>query len=388
MIPSLSSVMRKCFLALAFLCLHSLSQAQEPAIKIGALFGTTGPQASFGIPYSEGLKLAVNRINAAGGVKAGGKSYKVVLSLADTKSDPAQAIAEAQRMLADGVRIFFCCNLSAEAVPVLNAVLPRGALMISPNAAVTKLLGTPGREQLLKLGNIEVGEQGSTTMWVPFVLDKFGGKSAAIIVPSDEAGQIYADSYKQVLEAKGVKVLAVERYDHGATDFTPQLTKIREGKPDLLFAGYSDEVRGIFRQATELGVSGSYIGTVGVSGASGAGLRSFAYPAWTRYLGPGQTEKSVVEYMNALEKSAGKLTPNSFWSISQYDWMNMLAAAMAKAGSATDLAAVAKTMKSQTYAGLVDWRVDANGLGRQSMEGVVMAGGDVKEVRPIQLPGH
>lgn len=382
----LSRVVTRLFIAIAFICLHGPSQAQQDVIKIGGLFGTTGPQASFGIPYSEGLKLAVNRINNAGGVKVGAKSYKVALTLADTKSDPAQAVAEAQRMLADGVRIFFCCNLSSEAVPVLNAVLPRGALMISPNAAVTKLLGTPGREQLLKLGNIEVGEQGSTTMWVPFVLEKFGGRSAAIVVPSDEAGQIYADSYKQVLEAKGVKVVAVERYDHGATDFTPQLTKIRELKPELLFAGYSDEVRGIFRQATELGVNAHYVGTVGVSGASGAGLRSFAYPAWTRYVGPGQTEKKVVDYMNELEKAAGKLTPNSFWSISQYDWMNLLADAMVKSGTATDLAAVAKQMKSQTYAGMVDWRVDNVGLGRQSMEGVVMSGGAVKEVRQIALP--
>jgi hypothetical protein len=59
---------------------------------------------------------------------------------------------------------------------------------------------------------------------------------------------------------------------------------------------------------------------------------------------------------------------------------------MVKSGTATDLAAVARQMKSQTYAGMVDWRVDNVGLGRQSMEGVVMSGGAVKEVRQIALP--
>ncbi|WP_162591846.1 ABC transporter substrate-binding protein [Variovorax sp. PBL-E5] len=362
--------------------------AADGVIKVGGLFGTTGPQANFGVPYSEGLKLAASEINAKGGVKVGDRTYTISVVLADTKSDPAQAIAEAQRMAADGVRIFFCCNLSAEAVPVLNAALPQGAIMVSPNAAVTKLLGTPGKDLLFKAGNIEVGDDGSTAMWVPFVLEKAKPKTAAIMVPSDEAGQIYADAYRQTLEAKGVKVVAVERYDHGATDFSPQLTKIRERKPDVLFAGYSDEVRGIFRQAGELGVDAMYAGTVGVSGAAGEGLPAFAYPAWTRFLDKGQSDRRVLAYMAALEKSAGKLTPNSFWSITQYDWLNMIISGMQKAGTTTDLGAVAKVLKGQRYAGLVDWSVDDKGLGRQSMEGVYLAGGQVKEVRSIKLPGH
>ncbi|MGD9944896.1 MAG: ABC transporter substrate-binding protein [Burkholderiaceae bacterium] len=377
-----------CAIAAAGLfALHGPSTAADGVIKIGALFGTTGPLANFGVPYTEGMKLAAREVNANGGLKVGGKTYTVSIVHADTKSDPAQAIGEAQRMLADGVRIFFCCNISAEAVPVSNAILPAGSIMISPNAAMTKFLGTKGRERLLKAGNIEAGERGSTGLWVPFVLEKVKARTAAIIVPSDEAGQIYADTYRQALEAKGVKVVALERYDHTATDFSPQLTKIRELKPDVLFAGYSDAVRGIFRQASELGVKALYAGTVGVSGAAGEGLDEFLYPSWTRYLGPEQQDRKVRDYMVALEKSSGaKLTQNSFWSVTQYDWLHMLMAAMQRAGTVTDTAAIAKAARDQTYSGLVQWQIDDKGLGRQSMEGVHIVKGAVKEIRPIALP--
>lgn len=378
---------RALFAVLAVLALAATSARAQDIIKVGGLFGTTGPQANFGVPYSQGLKLAVDQINAHGGIKVGGKSYTVQLTLADTKSDPAQAVAEAQRMLADGVKILFCCNLSSESVPVLQTALPAGALMLSPNAAVVQFLGTPGRELLFRIGNAEKGKRGSTALWVPYVLEKFKAKTAAVICPSDEAGQIYANTYRDVLVENGIKVVAVERYDHGTTDFTPQLTSIRTHNPDLIIAGYSDEVRGIFRQATELGIKSGFAGTVGVSGAAGEGLPQFAFPAWTRYLGPEQKDPKVVAYIQSFEKANGKLTPFSFWSVTQYDGMNMVAKAMETAGT-TDLKAVGAAMRNKTYAGLVDWHVDDKGLARQSMEGVYLKDGKIADIHPIPIPAN
>jgi ABC-type branched-subunit amino acid transport system substrate-binding protein len=151
-------------------------------------------------------------------------------------------------------------------------------------------------------------------------------------------------------------------------------------------AGYSDEVRGIFRQATELGIKAKLAGMVGVSGAAGEGLSEFAYPSWTRFLGEQQKDPKVLAYMASLEKLAGKLNASSFWSVTQYDGMNMVAKAMETAGTATDLKAVAKAMRNHTYQGLVAWQVDDKGLARQSMEGVYMKGGKVIEIRPITIP--
>lgn len=375
-------------LAVVGLVLGAASAQAQETVKIGGLFGTTGPQANFGVPYGQGLKLAVDEINSRGGIKVGDKTYKFNLTLADTKSDPAQAVAEGQRMLSDGVRIIFCCNLSAESVPVLQAALPAGAMFLSPNAAMGQFLGTPGRELLFKIGNVETGKLGSTALYIPFVVDKFKPKSAAILSPSDEAGTIYANSYKETLEANGVKVVALERYDHGATDFTPQLTNIKRSNPDLLVAGYSDEVRGIFRQARELGLKAGFAGTVGVSGAVAEGLPEFAFPAWTRYLGPEQKDPKIVAYKEFYEKNAGKLTPFSFWSISFYDWMHYVAQSMQAAGSATDLKAVGNAMRNRKFNGLVEWAVDEKGLGRQGMEGVYLKDGKVAEIRSIPVPAN
>ncbi len=377
---------RSLFLAAAALVAMATGAVAQEVLKVGGLFGTTGPQANFGVPYSQGLKLAVEQINAKGGIKAGGKTYKLELSLADTKSDPAQAVAEAQRMLADGVKIFFCCNLSSESVPVMQAIMPSGVMMLSPNAAIVQFLGKPDRDLLFRVGNVEAGSTGSSALWVPYVIEKFKPQTAALISPSDEAGQIYADTYRQALEANNIKVVAVERYDHGTTDFTPQLTSIRQKNPDLVMAGYSDEVRGIFRQAVELGIKAKLAGMVGVSGASGESLSEFAYPSWTRFLGEQQKDPTVLAYMQALEKIGGKLNASSFWSVTQYDGMNMVAKAMETAGTATDLKAVAQAIRNHTYQGLVAWQVDDKGLARQGMEGVYMKDGKVVEIRPITIP--
>lgn len=373
------------FLTLGVWALSSVAVLAQDVVKIGGLFGTTGPQANFGVPYSQGLQLAVNEINAKGGIKVGGKAYQVKLTLADTKSDPSQAVAEAQRMLADGVTAIFCCNVSAESIPVLQAALPPTVMMISPNAGMMRFLGQPGRDLIFRFSNGEVGRQGSTALLVPYVIEKYQPKTAAIMAPSDETGQIYADSYKEVLEANGVKVVAVERFDYGTTDFTPQLTSVRRANPDLLIAGFSDEVRGIFRQATELGIKAKFAGTVGVSGAAGEGAPEFVYAAWTRHLGPEQKDPKVIAYMQNLEK-IGKLTSFSFWSVTQYDGMHMLAKAMEAAGTVTDMKAVAAKIRGQTYSGLVDWRITQQGLARQNMEGIYVKGGKIAEIKPLIVP--
>jgi branched-chain amino acid transport system substrate-binding protein len=365
--------------------LSSVAAIAQDVVKIGGLFGTTGPQANFGVPYSQGLQLAVNEINAAGGIKAGGKTYQVKLTLADTKSDPSQAVAEAQRMLADGVTTIFCCNVSAESIPVLQAALPPSVMLISPNAGMMRFLGQPGRELLFRFSNSEIGKQGSTALIVPYMVEKYQPKTAAIMVPNDETGQIYADSYKEVLEAHGVKVVSIERFDYGTTDFTPQLTSVRRANPDLLVAGFSDEVRGIFRQASELGIKAKFAGTVGVSGAAGEGQPEFVYAAWTRHLGPEQKDPKVIAYMRNLEK-IGKLTSYSFWSVTQYDGMHMLAKAMEAAGTVTDMKAVAAKMRGQTYSGLVDWYIDQKGQARQNMEGIHVKGGKIVEIKPLLVP--
>ena len=89
--------------------------------------------------------------------------------------------------------------------------------------------------------------------------------------------------------------------------------------------------------------------------------------------------------MQNLEK-IGKLTSFSFWSITQYDGMHMLAKAMEAAGTVTDMKAVSAKIRGQTYSGLVDWNIDQKGLARQNMEGIHVKGGKIVEIKPLIVP--
>jgi len=70
----------------------------------------------------------------------------------------------------------------------------------------------------------------------------------------------------------------------------------------------------------------------------------------------------------------------------QYDGLKTVMDAMQRAGTVTDTKAIAKAIRNHTYHGLVDWQYDDKGLGRQTMEGVYIVEGVVKEIRPIPIP--
>src|SRR4051812_7225172 len=68
-------------------------------IKVGDLESLTGAGASVGVPQANAMKLAAKKINDAGGIKAGSKSYKIKLVTVDDKSDPTAGVTAVQKLL-------------------------------------------------------------------------------------------------------------------------------------------------------------------------------------------------------------------------------------------------------------------------------------------------
>src|SRR3954469_9813565 len=101
--------MRHVIAAAAALSLTSLSGANaQEVVKIGQLEAQTGPNAIYGWMSSQGVPIAVDQINKAGGFQVDGKTYKLELNSVDTRGDPKEASIQLKKMLEnDGVRFVF-----------------------------------------------------------------------------------------------------------------------------------------------------------------------------------------------------------------------------------------------------------------------------------------
>src|SRR5215217_2967027 len=215
-------------------------------IKVGVYGDLTGQTSSFGQSTKNGIQLAVDEINAAGGV--GGKKIELVIE--DDQGRPEQAKTVVSKLInQDKVQAIIgevASTNSLAAAPVAqDAKIP----MITPSSTNPKVT--------------EVGDYISRVCFIdPFqgsVMAKFAAntlkaKTAAII---GDVNSDYSKGLTQFFEEEftrlGGKVVAKEAYTQSDPDFKGQLTKIRNLNPDVIYVpGYYGQVGIIAKQAREL----------------------------------------------------------------------------------------------------------------------------------------
>ena len=222
--------------------------ADDGEILIGEVGSMSGSEAAFGQSTHNGIQLAVDEANAAGGVK--GKKLKV--RTYDDQSKPEEAAAATTRLITqDKVKV------------ILGEVASSNSLAMAPLAQEARIpMITPSST------NPAVTEKGDYIFRVCFI-DPFQGyvmakfaretlkmNKAAILKDVKSA---YSVGLTEVFERKftelGGKIVAIESYSKGDTDFRAQLTSLKKLKPEGVYIpGYYNDVGPIARQAKELGL--------------------------------------------------------------------------------------------------------------------------------------
>ncbi len=99
----------------------ALAWAQTPTVKLGQIEAQTGPNAIYGYMSSQGVPIAVDEINKAGGFKVGDTTYKLELIALDTRGDPKEATIQLKKLLEqDKVKFVFGPFLSNVFVTVVS----------------------------------------------------------------------------------------------------------------------------------------------------------------------------------------------------------------------------------------------------------------------------
>jgi branched-chain amino acid transport system substrate-binding protein len=234
---------------------------QGPVILIGSAAPLTGEIAHLGKDNENGVRMAVDDINAAGGVKLGDKTYHLKMVGEDDKADPREGTLAAQKLVDEGVVAVVGHLNSGTSIPASRIYSDANVVQITPSATNPKDTEQGFRTTYRVVANDN--QQGAVL--ANFAAAEMKAKRVAIVDDRTPYGQGLADVFERVAKEKGVDVIDREFTTNRATDFNAILTKIRSMKPDLVMFGGMDSVAApMARQMKELGMKAPMLGGDGV----------------------------------------------------------------------------------------------------------------------------
>jgi len=259
--------MRKTLSLLAFSVLMSLgvtAWGAEKTIKLGVIAELTGDMPAVGASCRNAAEMAVKEINAAGGLKVGKDKMKVELVVEDNAGKADQSAAAQKLITQDEVAAIVGPNASRYAIPASEIAESSETVLITPwstNPKTTLDANTnQPKKYVFRACFIDPFQGG---VLAKFALESLKAKNAAVLydVASDYNKGI-AEVFKQNFEKMGGKVVAFETYTTNDKDFSAQLTKIKDAKPDVIFLpNYYSEVPLQVQQAKRLGITVPFIGS-------------------------------------------------------------------------------------------------------------------------------
>jgi len=296
-------------------------------ILVGMYGSLTGDGASFGISSREGTELAVDEVNAAGGV-LGGRRIRLIVEDDQSKAEEASS-AVTKLITQDRV------------VAVLGEVASSRSLAAAPVAQRHQVpMITPSST------NEKVTQVGDYIFRVCFI-DPFQGEVLAKFAFTDlkarrvailkDIRQDYSvgltDAVTRTFTGLGGTVLDTVSYSGGDADFKAALTRLRSMKPDVIFAtGYYPEAAIIARQARELGLTMPILGGDGWVGDSLQNGREALNNTFISNHYSGDNPAPVVQNFVAAYRKRFNREPDSIAALA-YDAVKVLADAITRASS-------------------------------------------------------
>lgn len=228
-------------------------------IMIGSTFPLTGQYSNYGQSTVNGMEMAIEEINEAGGIN--GK--KINLEPLDDKGELTDAVTSYNKLAQNGAQAVVGTSTSSPSLAIAEASLADGIPVITPTGTEESI--TEGKENVFRtcFTNPYQGE-----LLAIFAKDKLEAKTAAILVNSaSDYSTGIAKSFEKKAEELGIKIVSKESYGENDTDFKAQLTSIASEDPDvLLIPEYYEKLALITPQARDAGIKADFIGGDGWDG--------------------------------------------------------------------------------------------------------------------------
>lgn len=333
----------------------SLIVAQD--IRIGGVGPVTGEAATFGISTKNGMAMAVEEWNAAGGIFNGRRAR---LIFEDDKGDPAEGATVYTKLIQqDSVVAIVGTVMSKVTLAGAPIAQAAGIPMISPTSTNEKV--TLVGDNIFRACFIDPFQG---TVGAAFAFNDLKARNAAAIF---DIGNDYtkglAENFRATFQKLGGKVVAYEGHPSGATDFKAQLTKIISNKPDVLYIpDYYNDVGLIAKQARELGFTGPLVGGDGWDSPDLVKIGGSAVENgfFTNHYSAEDVRPIVQDFVKKYKAKFGA-EPDALAALA-YDAMNIMLNAIKTAGSTrgTAIKAALKATDLNVVSGRVTFDANRN----------------------------
>jgi branched-chain amino acid transport system substrate-binding protein len=336
---SISPLTRRCLLATAAIAAASIAlpaQAQE-TLKLGLVAAMSGQSAKSGEAIVRGLSIALDEINAKGGLL--GK--KVELIVRDDESNPAKGVVAARELVQREKVVALFGGLDT---PVSMAIVPFANQSKMPFMGVWAA-GTPitrngaAENYVFRVSAVDVLVDKAL---VAYAVKKYAAKKPGMILINNPWGESNEAGLKAALAEKNIPYAAIEKFQDADVDVVPQLTRLKEAGADVLFmvanvAPSSQVVKSLDRMGWNVPIvshwgpaGGRFSELAGASAAKVHFIQTFSFS--------GNPSPKAAAMLTALKakypeiKTLADVTP-AVGIANAYDAMHLTALAITKAGS-------------------------------------------------------
>src|SRR5215213_5853754 len=232
------------------------ARAQDEAgpLRIGILFPFTGDLSDFGEPFRQAAELAVNEINAAGGVNG----QPIELVQGDSATSPQQAVEEARRLIElEGVSAIVGPAGSGETLPVAESVTgPAGVLEVTMSATSPALTIANDNDFLFRT---VISDDAQGIVMADLAREQ-GFESACVFYVNNAYGQGLNDAFSERFMAEGGTITAQVPHEQEQASYASEIAACTESDPDVLVApAYPESGRVFLRELIEGGNAPSLI---------------------------------------------------------------------------------------------------------------------------------
>lgn len=228
-------------------------------IVIGTHQDLSGPIKTWGVPVGNGMKMAVEEINAAGGVQ--GRKLKLVME--DSAYDPKKAVLASQKMIEkDKVFAMIGPMGSPTVLAAQDILFDAGVPQLFPLTAAefTYKFDAAKPQERLKFNNLLPYTE-STRAAVKYLIEAKNFKKPCIMHQDDEYGKNVLDGFTQQTAAMKITPASITSYKRGASDFSAQIAKMKADGCDLVTLGtVVRETIGAMVEAKKLGWDVTFVG--------------------------------------------------------------------------------------------------------------------------------
>jgi branched-chain amino acid transport system substrate-binding protein len=272
----------KFWVAAAAASFWGVGAALAQPIVIGVSTPKTGPLATASEWEMWGVDLALEEINAAGGLLG----RKVEIMVLDNKCNPSEGVNVANKLVEAKVVAIEGAHCSSPHLATMKIIADAKIPMvtgIASNPQITELAG-PGRNEYAF--RISPGDVAMMDALGSYIGGKKLFKTVAIVSEDTDFGRGGADAFKAVAGKAGIEIVSSDFHAQGAPDFTSILTRLQQRKPDGIatFQTSTDSIN-FLRQAMQVGLKIPYTGRIELGGRNQpiieAGGMEKSISAWT-----------------------------------------------------------------------------------------------------------